>query len=105
MVDPLGIVHYLCDGAGKPKLDRGKLRTPLSMEVGAKKLYQKFEIKLHFAYGPRQSSPVVKVTRHLCFKNTKNLRPQDILAFISANKPSFTSLNVKKLQIFAIFEG
>ncbi len=26
-----------------------------------------------------------KVTRHLCFKNSKNLRPQDILAFNSAN--------------------
>ncbi len=28
----------------------------------------------------------LKVTRHLCFKNSKNLQPQDILAFNSANK-------------------
>ncbi len=31
----------------------------------------------------------IKVTRHLCFKSSKILRPQDILAFNSANKPSF----------------
>ena len=62
-----------------------------------------------------------KVTRHLCFKNSKNLRPQDILAFNSAYtfyiygplyreafcrilKNWITSLNVQKLQIFAILE-
>ena len=31
----------------------------------------------------------IKVTRHSCFKNSKNLRPLDILAYNSANKPSF----------------
>ena len=31
----------------------------------------------------------VKVTRHLCFKNIKNLHLLDILDFNSANKPSF----------------
>ncbi len=31
----------------------------------------------------------LKVTRHLCFKNSKNLRPLDILACNLANKPSF----------------
>ncbi len=30
-----------------------------------------------------------KVTRHLCFKNSKNLHPLDIVGFNSANKPSF----------------
>ncbi len=47
-----------------------------------------------------------KVTRHLCFKNSKYLRPQDIPAFNLANKSSFsriTSLNIQKLQFFAIF--
>ncbi len=36
-----------------------------------------------------------KVTRHLCFKNSKNLRPQDILALYSANKPSFTIFTLR----------
>ncbi len=30
-----------------------------------------------------------KVTRHVCFKNSKNLHPRDIPACDSANKPSF----------------
>ncbi len=34
----------------------------------------------------------IKVTRHSCFKNSKNLRPLDILACNSANKPSFQNL-------------
>ncbi len=64
----------------------------------------------------------LKVTRHVCFKNRKNLRHVDILAGNSANKPSFQNLtkspfaqcsidgslaesqarNVYKRQIFAI---
>ncbi len=36
-----------------------------------------------------KNGPTFKVTRHLCFKNRKNMRPQDILPFHSANKPSF----------------
>ena len=39
-----------------------------------------------------------KVTRHLCFKNNKNLQPQDILAFNSANKPSFQHCLLAELQ-------
>ncbi len=39
-----------------------------------------------------KNTSVVKVTRHLPFKNYKNLPPQDILAFNSANKPSFQNL-------------
>ncbi len=44
----------------------------------------------------------LKVTRHLCFKNSKNLRPQDILAFNSANKPlqAWTSRSCKFLLFF-----
>ena len=40
---------------------------------------------------------VLKVTRHLlvCIKNSKNLRPLDILACDSANKPSFQ--NTKRI--------
>ncbi len=34
----------------------------------------------------------IKVTRHLCFKNGKNLHLLDILACKSANKPSFQNL-------------
>ncbi len=34
----------------------------------------------------------IKVTRHVCFKNSKNLRLLDILACDSANKPSFQNL-------------
>ncbi len=36
--------------------------------------------------------PQVKVTRHLCFKNSKNLQALDILAYNSANKQSFQNL-------------
>ena len=32
---------------------------------------------------------VFKVTRHLCFKNSNNLRPLDTVACNSSNKPSF----------------
>ena len=38
----------------------------------------------------------LRVTRHLCFKNSKNLRPQDILAFNLADKPSFKNPIVLK---------
>ena len=34
----------------------------------------------------------LKVTRHLCFKNRKNLGPLGILACGSTNKPSFQQM-------------
>ncbi len=38
----------------------------------------------------------VKVTRHICFKNSKNLHPLDIMAWNSAIKPSFQNPTKKK---------
>ncbi len=40
-------------------------------------------------YPHKEVCGLFKVTRHLCFKNSKNLHPLDILACNSANKPSF----------------
>ena len=56
-----------------------------------------YNSQTHKREGYPQLGYVLKVTRHLCFKNSTNLRPQDIMAFILANKPSFQSLNVQKL--------
>ena len=47
---------------------------------------------LSFQFHLRMCYSNIKVTRHLCLKNIKNLRPQDILAFNLANKPSFQNL-------------
>ena len=56
---------------------------------------------------------LIKVTRHLCFKNSKKLHPLDILACNSANKPCFQnttkslfpqcSIDVKCYCIFYIY--
>ncbi len=56
-----------------------------------------------------QCFPNLKVTRHLCFKNSKNLRPQYILAFNSANKAALLAelqaWTSRSCNFFAIFEA
>ena len=46
-------------------------------------------LTLFTKFSQTKTCETFKVTRHLCFENSKYLQPQDILAFISANKTSF----------------